>query len=275
MAQHPETLTITLLGTGTSTGIPVIGCSCRVCTSPDPRDKRLRCSCLIQTSTLTVIIDTGPDFRMQALTNHLTRLDAVLYTHHHFDHVMGIDDLRPFCTRISRPLPCYASPQTAHFLRQMFQYIFEDGSYPGVPRLELQEITRPFEINGRYNQQEQLQIIPIPVFHGKTPILGYRIGGVAYLTDTSFIPEESFQWLQGLDVLILDALRYRPHPTHFTIDQAVATAQRIGAKETYFIHMSHDILHAETEQQLPPGIHLGYDNLKLTIPYETFNPARS
>ncbi len=264
MPAPSEQLKAVLLGTGTSTGVPVIGCTCRVCTSPDERDKRLRCSCLIRVHGLTLVIDTGPDFRTQALRAGLHRLDAVLFTHYHFDHVVGLDDVRPFFRTNKRPIPCYASPDTARVLRRVFMYIFEDGSYPGVPRLTLHEITQPFQVHGRYDASRSVTIIPIPARHGTLPVLGYRIGKFAYLTDTSFIPETSYPLLRDLEVLVLDALRYKPHPAHFSIDQAIEVAQRIGAGETYFVHMTHDILHEEVEARLPEGIHLAYDMLELT-----------
>jgi len=255
-------LRVTLLGTGTSTGIPVIGCSCRVCRSTDPRDHRTRCACYIEAAGLSILIDTCPDFRQQALREGIHRLDAVLYTHHHFDHVAGIDDLRPFFFENKRPIPCYASPLTARVLYHMFSYIFADGSYPGVPNLRLKPIEGPFEITSRYGKSTRVRVEPIDVLHGKLPMYGYRIGHFAYLTDASQLPEKSFNRLQDLDVLVLDALRKRPHPTHFSIDEAVAVAQRIGARQTYFIHMTHEVLHADIDPQLPKGINLAYDGLQ-------------
>ena len=252
---------VTLLGTGTSTGIPVIGCSCRVCTSDDPLDRRTRCACHVEVDGLHLIIDTGPDFRRQALREGIDRVDAVLFTHHHFDHVVGLDDLRPFFFGNKRPLPCYARDNTAKVLRRMFTYIFCDGSYPGVPRLSLREIDGPFTVTSRYGQAGSVPVEPIDVMHGDLPAYGYRIGSFAYVTDTSHIPEESFARLEGLDVLVLDALRRKEHPTHFNFDDAVAAARRIGARQTYFIHMTHSILHAEDTARLPDGIDLGYDGL--------------
>ena len=218
---------VTLLGTGTSTGVPVIGCSCRVCTSSDLRDKRLRCACYIEVDGVHILIDAGPDLRAQALRAGLKRVDAVLLTHHHFDHVVGLDDLRPFLFENRSSIPCYAHPSTAHTLRKMFWYIFEDGSYPGVAKLDLHQINGEFEVKSRYEVRPAVKILPIEIFHGKTPVLGFRIGNFAYLTDTNKIPEQHFDKLQGLDVLILDALRHEPHRTHFTITQAVEIAQKI------------------------------------------------
>ena len=258
-------LRVTLLGTGTSTGVPVIGCPCRVCTSDDPRDRRLRCAAYVEVAGQGIIIDTGPDFRRQALRTGIKRVDAVLFTHHHFDHVVGLDDLRPFFFRNRRPIPCYARANTAGVLQTMFPYIFRDGSYPGVPRLELCAVDGAFEVPNRYGDGPHVQIQPVEVLHGDLPMHGYRIGAFAYLTDTSRIPETSFAQLEGLDVLVLDALRHEPHPTHFTFDEAVAAARRIGARQTYFIHMTHNVLHAEEDARLPEGIALGYDGLSFEV----------
>ncbi len=264
MSRSTDTLRVTLLGTGTSTGVPVIGCTCRVCRSSDPRDKRTRCACYIEANGLGILIDTGPDFRQQALREGIRRLDAVLYTHHHFDHVAGIDDLRPFFFENKRPIPCYAPPNTARVLYQMYAYIFADGTYPGVPRLNLHAVEGPFEVTSRYGDSGRVRVEPIEVLHGELPMYGYRIGCFAYLTDASRIPETSYERLRDLDVLVLDALRERPHPTHLSIDEAIQAARRIGARQTYFIHMTHEVLHAEVEARLPEGINLAYDGLQFT-----------
>jgi phosphoribosyl 1,2-cyclic phosphate phosphodiesterase len=265
MPNDPPPLRVTLLGTGTSTGIPVIGCACRVCRSTDPRDTRSRCACLVETDDLTLLIDTGPDFRQQALREGINRVDAVLYTHHHFDHVAGLDDLRPFFFRNKQPIPCYARANVAAVLRERFDYIFKDGTYPGLPRVYLHEVDGPFLVESRYGTGAFLEVTPIDVYHGKLPMYGYRIGRFAYLTDTNHLPEISFDLLHGLDVLILDALRTESHPTHFSFDEAVAVARRIGARQTYFIHMTHSVLHAEIDATLPDGIALGYDGLSVEI----------
>ena len=257
-------LQVTLLGTGTSTGVPVIGCACRVCRSADPRDARTRTSCYIEADGVHLVIDTGPDFRRQALREHIRRVDAVLFTHHHFDHIVGLDDLRPFFFDNRTPIPCYARPNTAAVLREMFRYIFRDGSYPGVANLALHEVEGLFQVESRYTT-DVTAIEPIDVFHGDLPLYGYRVGRFAYLTDTSRIPEASFSRLQDLDVLVLDALRHEPHRTHFTIKEAVAVAQRIGARQTYFVHMTHSVLHAEEDVRLPEGIALGYDGLRFEV----------
>lgn len=256
---------VTLLGTGTSTGVPVIGCRCRVCQSTDPRDARTRCACHIDAGGLSLVIDTGPDFRRQALREAIGRVDAVLFTHHHFDHVVGLDDLRPFFFENRNPILCYARPNTAAVLRSMFRYIFDsDGSYP-VPLLRLCEVEGPFEVESRYEPRPPVRVEPVEVYHGELPLYGYRLGRFAYLTDTNRIPEASYEQLQGLDVLVLDALRHKAHPTHFTIEEAVAVARRIGARQTYFIHLTHNILHAEEDARLPEGIALGYDGLAFEI----------
>lgn len=256
---------VTLLGTGTSTGIPVIGCQCRVCKSADPRDKRLRCACFIEIDGMYLLIDAGPDLRTQALRASLRRVDAVLLTHHHFDHVVGLDDLRPFFFENRSPIPCYANQDTTHTLKTMFGYIFEDGSYPGVSKLNLHEINAPFEVASRYHAGKSVTITPIDVFHGDTPVLAFRVGKFAYVTDTNHIPDASLALLEGVEVLVLDALRHEPHRTHFTITESVAMARKIGAKQTYLTHMTHSILHAEEDAKLPEGVALGYDGLCLTI----------
>lgn len=252
---------VTLLGTGTSTGIPVIGCRCRVCTSTDPRDERTRCACRIEAAGVHIVIDTGPDFRRQALREGIDHVDAVLFTHHHFDHVVGLDDLRPFFFRNRRPIPCYARDNTVAVLQDMFRYIFEDGSYPGVPDLTLAEVTGPFDVVSRESPERRIHVVPIDAFHGDLPMLGYRIGRFAYLTDTNHLPETSHAMLGDLDVLVLDALREEHHPTHYSIDEAVEVARRIGAKKTYFVHMTHSVSHAEIDRSLPDGMWLGYDGL--------------
>lgn len=263
-------VTATLLGTGTSTGIPVVGCRCRVCTSEDPRDTRLRCAAYVVVQTpdgpVRLVIDTGPDFRQQALTHGIDAVDAVLITHHHFDHIVGLDDLRPFFFGNPRPVPVYASAETTTVLGDMFGYIFRDGSYPGISKLELQEVgPTPFVVNSRYPDGGSVEITPIPAFHGTLPVLGYRIGRFAYLTDVNAIPDGSLALLEDLDVLVLDALRHEPHPTHFSIEEATAMAWRIGARSTHFIHMTHSVLHAEEDAALPDGVRLGYDGLTVMV----------
>jgi len=256
---------VTLLGTGTSTGVPVIGCTCPVCRSTDPRDRRLRCACYIEVGGLHLVIDAGPDFRQQALRAGIERVDAVLVTHHHFDHIAGLDDLRPFFFGNLRPIPCYTLHDTAEVLRRMYNYIFVDRSYPGVPKLNLVEVDGPFEVVSRYAEGRAVRVEPVEVFHGEMPVLGYRVGRFAYVTDTNNIPDHSLARLRGLDVLVLDGLRHEPHRTHFTIEAATRMAQRIGARQTYLIHMTHNILHDEADALLPDGVNLGYDGLTFDV----------
>ncbi len=252
---------VTLLGTGTSTGIPVIGCSCPVCRSTDPRDTRSRCSALVQVDGVSLLIDAGPDFRAQALRENIERIDAVLFTHHHFDHVVGLDDLRPFLFQNPTPIPCYAPPETERVVRRMFSYIFDDGSYPGVANLTLHALNgAPFDVASR-DSGELTRVTPIPAWHGDTPVYGYRFGGVAYLTDTNGIPDESMVLLEGVEVLILDALRRRPHPTHFSFDEAIQVSERLKPRETWLVHMTHTVGHAEEDGAMPEGVRLAYDGL--------------
>lgn len=254
-------MNIKILGSGTSTGVPEIGCTCPVCTSTDPRDKRLRASSLVHTDDATILIDCGPDFREQMLrTSTFEKLDGVLITHEHYDHVGGLDDLRPFC-RFGE-IPIYSDAYTADHLRIRMPYCFVDKKYPGVPRIYLQEVEAgiPFYIH-------ETEIIPLQVMHGRLPILGYRIGGrLGYITDMLTMPDASYEQLGGLDVLIVNALRTQSHLTHQSISEALATAERIGAKETYFIHMSHHAgLHAELSKQTPSHVHYAYDGLEIVF----------
>jgi len=258
-------LTIRVLGSGTSSGVPTIGCSCPVCHSGDPRDTRLRPSILIRHrepggAPRNILIDTTPDFRAQMLTARIGRLDAILYTHGHADHILGMDDIRPFNYR-QGTIPIYAAPDTFATIHRVFTYAFEvkdRGTH--VPQLDVHLIDdAPFEVFG-------LRFEPIPVMHGREKIYGFRFGNAAYLTDHSEIPEASIAKLDNLDVLFLDALRYKLHPAHSTLAASVETAQRIKARRTYFTHMCHDIPHAATEATLPPGIHLAYDGLEIEVP---------
>jgi len=250
---------VTFLGTGTSTGVPTLACRCRVCTSPDPRDKRTRPSLLVRCEGRALVIDTTPDFRAQALRESLDRLDAVLFTHAHADHILGLDDVRSFYFRQQKPIPIYADAQCMNDIQRTFKYIF-DGDYPygGIARLDAHLIEGPFEVEG-------LKVIPVPVWHGNLPILGFRINGLAYLTDVSEIPEASYPLLQDLEVLILDALRPRPHPTHLTVEQALRVMERLRVRKGYCTHIAHELGHEETNALLPPHVRLAYDGLQLEI----------
>jgi len=266
--RHTSTppLTVTLLGTGTSTGVPVLGCGCEVCTSDDPRDTRTRCACYVRVGDMGLLVDTGPDFRQQALREDVDRIDAVCYTHHHFDHVVGLDDLRPFFFDNRQTMPCYTHPDTAAVLRRNYDYIFGSDPYPGAANVSIRVIDGPFEVPSRYDNSAPVPVDPILLYHGEMPVYGYRIGGFAYLTDVSRIPEPSYEGLQDVDVLVLDALRPRSHPTHFSFEEAVATARRVGARETYFVHMTHSVRHAEANARLPDDIQLAYDGLTVEVP---------
>jgi len=246
-----------ILGSGTSTGVPEIGCTCAVCTSNDPRDNRLRASSLIYTDDATILMDCGPDFREQMLSTPFGKIDGVLISHEHYDDVGGLDDLRPFC-RFGE-VPVFAETYTAGRLRTRLPYCFAENKYPGVPNILLNdiEVGHSFRINNT-------EILPLRVMHGKLPIFGYRIGKLAYITDMLTMPEESYELLKGVEVLILNALRLMPHITHQNLDEALQTARRIDARETYLIHMSHQMgLHAEIAKRLPPHVHLAYDGLEI------------
>lgn len=252
---------VTFLGTGTSHGVPMIGCHCAVCQSSDPRDRRSRPSIHVAVDGgPSILVDTATDLRMQALTHGITRVDAVLYTHSHADHVMGLDDLRRFTVGKGPRLPVYAAPRTASELRRIFQYAFEPPTVAGggVPELMLHEIAGSFAVGG-------VEVVPVPILHGPQPILGFRIGPFAYLTDCNAVPEASLALLDGLDVLVLDALRHRPHPTHFTVAEAVTMAMRVGARRTLFTHICHDLPHADTCAALPPGMALAFDGQVVTV----------
>jgi phosphoribosyl 1,2-cyclic phosphate phosphodiesterase len=250
---------VTFLGTGTSTGVPVVGCRCRVCTSDNPKNQRLRQSVSIEANGKHFLIDTTPDLRLQLLRHPIPRLDFVLFTHSHSDHLMGLDDIRPFNFRQRESIAAFANPATAKAVRRAFSYIWDLSTQMGggKPQLELHEIEEPFTHEG-------VEIIPIPVTHGDWTILGFRIGAFAYITDTNGIPDASMELLRGVEYLALDGLRPAPrHPTHFVIAEAVACAERIGARETWLIHLAHEVEHDEVDAMLPPGIRLAYDGLVL------------
>lgn len=253
-------LNITFLGTGTSQGVPVIGCDCEVCSSADYRDKRLRTSLHIRHQNLSLVIDTGPDFRQQMLRENIDTLHAVLLTHAHRDHTAGLDDVRAYNFRQNTSIPVYGSASALQQLQQDFAYIFGPNNYPGLPRIELRVIeTQPFAIGS-------LEIIPLPVFHHRLPVLGFRIGSLAYITDANSIPNETLNQLKGLQCLVLNALQREPHISHFNLSEAIHMAQLIGAGKTYFTHISHKLgLHREVEKELPPGIELAWDGLCITL----------
>ena len=261
---------LTFLGTGTSMGVPTLGCGCGVCTSVDPRDRRLRPSALVRWiepeadggRERVVVIDTGPDFREQALRTGLTRVDAVLYTHWHADHILGLDDLRPLSFTVFReggPIPLYASETTTATLERVFDYTFSpEATYANRAKVQLMPLAARNRVHG-------VEFVRVPVMHGAMEIAGFRFGRTAYLTDVSAIPEESFPLLEGLDELVLSALRYKPHPNHATVSQAVEWARRIGAKRTWLTHIAHELGHEATNKALPDSVALAYDGLELAV----------
>ncbi|HEV3141494.1 MAG TPA: MBL fold metallo-hydrolase [Vicinamibacterales bacterium] len=261
---------VTVLGSGTSHGVPSIGCDCAVCRSSDPRDRRLRPSILIELSNgaaapfasgvRSILVDTSTDLREQAIRSGVRRVDAILFTHSHADHVMGIDDVRRYNQMQKEAIPCYADEATLRSLRQMFAYIFDPPKQVGggLPQLSLFRIGGPFVLGGS-------EIVPVPLMHGSLPVLGFRIGGFAYLTDCNRIPDDSWPLLTGVRVVILDALRHRPHSTHFSVGESIAIAEKIGVERAYFTHICHDLPHAATNASLPAGVELAYDGLTLEI----------
>ncbi len=251
---------ITVLGSGTSVGVPTIGCHCAVCTSSDPRDNRLRPSILISYEGRNVLVDTTPDFRTQALRAAIERIDAILITHSHADHLMGLDDVRPFNFRQSGSIPIYAAPDTMAAVRRCFPYIFDGAERnTNVPKLDARTL------DGSTIDLFGLQFLPVPIWHGKQTIYGFRFGAAAYLTDHSEIPETSLEMLHDLDVLFLDALRYKPHPTHSTVDRSLATVERLKPKRAFFTHICHDLGHERAESMLPEHVRLAYDGLEIVV----------
>lgn len=247
---------LTFLGTGTSNGIPVIGCDCTVCRSNDPRDRRGRTSAVVRFDDRAILIDAATELRTQALAVGLNRVDAVLFTHAHADHTGGFDDLRRFNELAGAHLPVYAEAGTAAMLRDRFAYAFVDvfPFYGGKPDLILHEVDGPFDLFGR-------TVVPIPVFHGQLTVLGYRFGDLAYVTDAKTIPDSSLELLEGIDVLVLNALRERPHPTHLSLPEAVAMIERLRPREAYLVHLSHELSHEDASAQLPDYIRIAYDGL--------------
>lgn len=247
--------TIIFLGTGTSTGVPQLGCGCKTCTSTDQKDKRLRCSALIEVNDKRILIDAGPDLRQQLITNKIFHIDGILLTHEHYDHVGGLDDVRPL-----GEVKVFAERKVLDAIQRNMPYCFGKYKYPGVPSLDLYEIDEnEFEIKG-------LRIQPIRVLHGRLPILGYRIGDIAYLTDVKSIPETEFEKLKGLKLLVINALRLEEHISHISLNEAIAMSQKINAEITYLTHASHQLgLHSKIESQLPQNIHFAYDNLSINF----------
>lgn len=249
---------LTMLGVGSSAGTPVLGCKCDTCTSTDKRNIRTRCSSLITLDNgRTILIDTGPDLRQQALREEFTQIDAVLYTHTHADHLHGIDDLRAFCQIQRSQIPLYGNPDAISHITQKFGYALrEPSNFWDLPVLKAVPINGPFELFGQ-------SIIPIPLKHGRSDIFGYRVGDIAYMTDVSEIPESSFSLLQGLKVVLLDCLREAAHPTHVNFEQSLAYAQTIAAESTYLIHMTHELEYNALSARLPENVYVGYDGLKV------------
>ena len=249
------------LGTGTSIGVPVVGCACATCQSSDPRNNRTRTSVAIGLPNGTLVIDTTPDLRSQLLRERVDRVDALLYTHDHVDHVYGLDDVRPLCFSSGKSLPAYCEERVESRIRKAFDYAFETVAVPGggLPKIFFQRLsTEPFDLLGA-------RVTPLRLKHGVFDVLGFRFGTLAYCTDTNHIPEETWPLLEGLDVLVLDCLRPAPHPTHFSLQESLAVARRIAARRTLFVHMSHDIEHAAISAQLPAGVELAYDGLSLPL----------
>ena len=253
---------LTFLGTGTSQGVPVISCRCRVCLSPDPKDKRLRTSALVETRGATILIDAGPDFRQQMLRADVRRLDGIVLTHEHKDHINGLDDVRAFNYMTRRPVDLYAEPRVQRRVRQDFDYAFAEHPYPGVPEIELHTISpdTPFRIG-------DAEIEPIRGIHYKLPVFGFRIGRLAYLTDMNRIEDREIDKMKGVDTLVVNALRKEPHLSHFTLDEALRISGRVSPRITYLTHVSHQMgRHAEEEIALPENVRFAYDGLRIEIP---------
>jgi phosphoribosyl 1,2-cyclic phosphate phosphodiesterase len=268
LTPHPSSLIprlsplrVTVLGSGTSHGVPSVGCGCRVCSSPDPRDQRTRCGIAIRVGDTTLLVDAPPELRLQVVRSHVPRVDAVLFTHSHADHIFGLDDVRRYNDVLGGDLPIYASPDVIEDLKRTFRYVFiETQAGGGKPRLAL----RPIE--GDRFEAAGVPVEAIPVYHGELPITAFRIGGFAYVTDVSRLPEESMARLRGLDLLILGALRHAPpHPTHFTIGQALGIIEALQPRRTFLTHLTHEVAYRETDAGLPAGVRLAYDGLVLRV----------
>ncbi|MHC4874338.1 MAG: MBL fold metallo-hydrolase [Planctomycetota bacterium] len=249
--------TFTFLGSGTSTGIPMLGCDCEVCTSSDPRDFRLRSSALVQEGDTNIIIDTTPEFRLQCLQNNVDHLDAVFITHDHADHISGLDDVRSFTIRTKEAMPVYCNARTFEILQKRFHYIFRKENPLGVslPKIDLQVIEKEITVGS-------IKVEPLKIFHGTQDILAFKFGRLAYVTDVNKIPEESWHKLQGLEVLILDAVRFKPHPTHYSVEEALEVISKLKPKKAYLTHLNHNIMHERDSRELPSGVEFAYDGLK-------------
>jgi len=252
---------VTFTGTGTSQGVPIIGCKCEVCTSRDKKDKRLRSSVFIEADGVNIVIDTGPDFRYQMLRSKVDKLDAVVFTHSHKDHIAGLDDVRAYNYFQQKAMDVYATEDTQQALRREYAYIFDNIGYPGIPQIDLQTIAgdEPFSVNG-------VEIIPIKVLHYKMEVLGFRVKDFTYITDANYIAPQEIEKIKGSKVVVLNALRHTEHVSHYTLAEAMEIAREIGASDTYFTHISHQLgLHQETDSHLPNGMHLAYDCLTLEL----------
>lgn len=249
-------MNILFLGTGTSNGVPQLCCTCDVCTSADAHDKRLRASALITIGEKKILIDCGPDFRQQMLTHHVTSLSAILLTHEHYDHVAGLDDVRSY-----RSVDVFAEERVNRAIHQTMHYSFAANKYPGTPELKLHEI-----IENKLFEAAGVSVLPLRAMHAQLSVMGFRIGSLAYITDLKTLPEATLDQLEGLDVLIIGTLRFKPHFSHLNVDEALTLINRLAPKQSYFTHMSHDMgLYALVEKELPPNIHLAYDGLKIEL----------
>ncbi len=250
---------IVFLGTGTSIGIPVPGCSCSVCKSTDPRNKRTRPSLLIKENNRNIIIDTPQEFRIQLIRHNIKTIDAILYTHHHADHLLGLDDIRYYNVKMKKSIPIYANKETIKHIKQVFSYIFNPTQIGGgIPQIEINEIDKDFEVCG-------ITFIPLIVYHGKLKIFGYKWQNIAYITDASYLPPETIEKIRNLDILIINALKYKKHPTHFNVEEALNVINTVKPKKAYLTHISHDIEHASLQSQLPANVFVAYDSLHIYI----------